>query len=225
MKRYGIIFVSVAAAIGVAGCSGSVAKKAEVAPPARPLKIAGVAFLGRSREAITSALDSLGLYPARTNSQYWCDFWAQGSNAKTVAKFPGLDHARVCYTRHGRWADTVLVYGDDMASPLTTLHGAKRPSGGWDLARDNDPAGTPTFRGLVQAIASEYGKPSDDMAPPVGPQLASWITSAGNIIVEKTWPAQTITLTLTDPPVYRAWKAQMKAQQTRQQQAANPLGS
>ena len=223
MKHRSLVAAAVAA-VGLAGCSGSVTQKsaAKATPPAPPLKIAGVAFRGESRARISAALDKLGLYPARTNPAYWCDFWAQGT---ATAKFPGLGYLMVCYTAHGRWAETKLEYGNTDESLLEALAGAKRPAGGWSLMMIHGLSHTPTFSGLTQAIASEYGKPSDTVDENVGPEFSSWITSAGNIIVERTFPGQHVTLTLTDAPVFRVWQAQMKAQHARQQQAANPLGS
>lgn len=219
MKHHGLIAAALAVAISLSGCSGSVAQKPKAAPPAPPLKIAGVAFRGQSRGVITAALDKLGLYAARTNPEYWCDFWTQGK----ATKFPGLGHLRVCYTEHGRWAETKLVYGG--GADLAAVQGAKRPRGGWSLLIVHGMSHAPTFSGLTQAISREYGKPVDDIDPPIGEKIASWITSAGNIIVDNSFPSQHVTLSLTDPLAYRAWKAQMKAQQARQQQAANPLGN
>ncbi len=221
--KHRCLMAAAVVAVGLAGCSGSITQKsaAKAAPSAPPLKIAGVAFRGQSRSQITAALDKLGLYPARTNPAYWCDFWAQGT---ATAKFPGLGHVMVCYTTHGRWAETELEYGNTDESLLEALPGAKRPAAGWSLMMIHGLSHAPTFSGLARAIAGEYGKPSDTFGESIGPKFSSWITTAGNIIVARTFPGQHVTLTLTDPAAFRVWKAQMKAQHVQQQNAANPLG-
>lgn len=221
--------IAAAVAIGLAGCSGPIgganASATAAAPPAPALRVAGVGFRGQSRAAITTGLNALGLYPARLDLKYGCDYWAQGSNAQTTGKFPGLDHVRVCYTAQGKWAETKLVYGSGDDSTLDALQGAKQPAQGWDGLTGNGLSNAPTFDGLVQAIASEYGKPAQEDAQGIGPETALWVTSAGNILVERTWPEQTVELHLADPEAYRTLQAEMKAQQAQQQKAANPLGS
>ena len=109
MKRHPLILAA-AVAVGLSGCARLAGGASPAATaPAPPLKVAGVTFSGRSRAAITAGLNALGLYPARVDSQYGCDYWAQGADTKTTATFPGLDHVRVCYTAEGAWAETELV--------------------------------------------------------------------------------------------------------------------
>lgn len=224
MKRYTVI-IAAAVAVGLSGCSrapGGAA--AAAAAPVPALKVAGVTFSGRSRAVITAGLDALGLYPARVDLEYGCDYWAQGADAKTAAIFPGLDHVRVCYTAEGAWAETELVYGPEGGVTLSALQGARQPQQGWGGLAGHDASDRPTFAGLVRSITHEYGKPAQADAPEIGPQMALWQSSAGNILVQRTWPDQTLELHLADPQAYQTLQAEMQAQQAQQQKAANPLG-
>ena len=224
MKRHPLILAA-AVAVGLSGCARLAGGASPAATaPAPPLKVAGVTFSGRSRAAITAGLNALGLYPARVDSQYGCDYWAQGADTKTTATFPGLDHVRVCYTAEGAWAETELVYGADAGAALAALQGAQQPKQGWGGLTGQDASHRPTFAGLVRSISDEYGKPAQEDAPEIGPKIAVWGSSAGNILVQRSWPDQVLELHLADPQAYQTLQAEMQAQQAQQQKAANPVG-